>query len=153
MNKHSILSRLALLAVAAFAAFSLAGCGKPEPPPQPTVEFDTLETARAQARSNADYNAKAYRANNPSARGMDLFAQGDSTQTAVCPQGDGWASVHLVKLHPTDGETRVKLKCSTTSAAVGCMTDEEFKSKPFADEDNRCAPTTRVPFPIRKIGE
>lgn len=121
----------------------LLACGKQE------VGFDTLETARTQARENASFNANRFRQTDPRVKGLEFIARGDSTQAPDCPQGDGWASIDFVG---ADGSL-LKAKCSTVSSAVGCMTDAEFKTKPYASEDGQCAPLTKVPFPFRKIAQ
>lgn len=127
------------------AALLLTACGPK--PPEP-VAFDTLETARAQARSNATFNATKWRADTKLYADLNLIAKGDSTQTAACPQGDGWATFEIVdaKAQPVDS-----LKCSTVSISVGCRLAKDFKTSPFANEDNQCAPTTRVPHPLPKL--
>ena len=47
------------LMMMALVAAALVGCGKQD------VSFDTLETARTQAKANAEYNALKFRAENP----------------------------------------------------------------------------------------
>lgn len=126
-------------------ALALAACGKQE------VAFDTLETARKQAKENAGYNAKAWRANAPGFGGVGIIENGDSTQTPDCPQGDGWASIEVVD--PATAKKLGKLKCSTVSASVGCMDAVEFQTKSYASEDGRCQPTTKVPHPLPKIAQ
>lgn len=122
---------------------ALLSCGKHE------VGFDTLETARVQARENASWNANRFRQADPRVKGLEFIARGDSTQAPDCPQGDGWSSIDFVEATGT----LLKCKCSTVSSAVGCMTDAEFKTKPYASEDGQCAPLTKVPFPFRKIAQ
>lgn len=114
------------------------------------VGFDTLETARTQARENAKWNAQTFRMSDPRFGGLDIVTRGDSTQQPDCPQGDGWASVDFLS---KDKATTIKVKCSTVSAAVGCMTDEDFKSKIYAQDDGHCQSTNKVPFPVRKIAD
>ena len=124
---------------------TLAACSKNE------VGFDTLETARTQGKTNAEFNAMNFRAANPSYSNTSLIAQTDSTMAADCPQGDGWASVKLIdKANPA---AQVGLKCSTVSGAVGCLTDKDFQTKPYASDDGRCQPSTKVPFPLPKIAK
>lgn len=117
---------------------------------QQDVGFDTLETARLQARENAKWNAQNFRQVDPRFTGMDIVVRGDSTQSPTCPQGDGWASVDYLS---ADKARTVKAKCSTVSVAVGCMTDEDFKAKEYAKDDGHCQDTNKVPFPFRKIVE
>lgn len=72
----------------AIMAAALAGCGD-----KPDVSFNTLEDARQQARPNAEYNALAYRSENPRLQCMNIVTHGNSTQEPSCPQGDDWASL------------------------------------------------------------
>lgn len=130
------------------AVLALTACGKSAPP---EVAFDTLETARKQAKANAEYNAKAWRAQSTAYTDLALISNGDSTQTPPCPQGDGWASLALVD--PTQPNRRVNLKCSTVSDSVGCREEKAFKASPYAGEDNTCQPTSKVPHPLPKIAQ
>lgn len=120
----------------------LAACG------QKDVSFDTLETARAQSRSNADFNAKKWRADTKLYADANLVIKGDSSQTPQCPQGDGWASIEILN---ATGQKITGLKCSTVSLSVGCRVDADFKSSPYANEDGSCQPTTKVPHPLPKL--
>lgn len=126
---------------AASAAFLAAGCGKQE------VSFDTLEQARSQAKANATVNAQAWRAAAQAGQ-LGIYSRGDSTQTAACPQGDGWASIDL---QTQDLQTVRKLKCSTVSSAVGCLEERDFRTKDFAKQEGNCQPTSVVPFPLPKL--
>lgn len=141
-------SRLGTIALAfgCFAALTLsAACGDKE------VSFDTLELARATAKSNAEYNAQGFRAASTQFSNSALETQGDSSQTPKCPQGDGWASARLVdKANPA---IKVALKCSTVSGSVGCLLATDFATKPYAADDGACQPTTKVPFPLPKIAK
>lgn len=124
---------------------ALTACGKAE------VSFDTLETNRANAKANAEYNALGFRAASPQFANYALEVQGDSTQSPTCPQGDGWASAKMVsKDNPT---VKVSLKCSTISGTVGCMTADDFTKKPYAADDGSCQDVSKVPFPIPKIAK
>lgn len=131
---------LVLLTVALLAA----GCGKKE------VSFDTLETARMQARENAMYVAQRYRQETPKFQGWDIVGRGDSSQMPDCPQGDGWATMDFYS--PDKVEMR-KVKCSTVSLGIGCLEEPDFKTKSYASEDGHCQNTNKVPFPFRKIHE
>jgi hypothetical protein len=123
---------------------ALTACGKPD------VSFDTLETSRGTAKGNAEYNGQKFRSEHPQFAGFSLEMQGDSTQSPDCPQGDGWASGKLIKAET--GQT-TKLKCSTVSGAIGCMTQADFDAKPYASDDGHCQPTSKVPFPLPKIAK
>lgn len=132
------------LALILSAAAMVTACSK-------DVSFDTLETNRANARNNAEYNAQVFRAANPQYSNTALEIQGDSTQTPSCPQGDGWASGKLVdKANPA---AYLKLKCSTVSGTIGCMSAADFQTKPYAADDGKCQDVTKVPFPIPKIAK
>jgi hypothetical protein len=138
MNRYVI--SIALIA-------SLAACGKDE------VKFDTLEDARAQGRANALFNAAAYRAENPRFdQGFKIVSHGDSTQAPDCPQGDGWATVSIMKVENKNVE-KYTIKCSTVSAALGCYLEDDFSKKPFASDENTCQSTAKVPFPLPKIAK
>lgn len=134
-----------VLLITAVAVFSLSSCGKQE------ASFDTLETARKQAKDNAEYNARAWRAQTPATAQLGMISRGDSTQAPACPQGDGWASIDLVDA--STGQIKIKLKCSTVSDSVGCRADADFKSSPFANEDGQCQATSKVPHPLPKIAK
>ena len=133
-----------LLAISAIL-LSLSGCGK-----NTEVSFDTLETARAQAKENALFNAQSYRAENPRFTDHKIVAHGDSTQTTECPQGDGWASLTIMSVNGKEVE-KYKIKCSTVSANIGCFMEADFIKKSYARQENSCQPTSSVPFPIPKI--
>lgn len=132
-----------LMAVAVMAA--LAACSGKE-----NVSFNTLETARNQARENSLFNAQNYRKDNTKYASYSIVPNGDSTQMPDCPQGDGWATLKLIS---QDKNHTMGLKCSTVSGAVGCLEDAEFKTKPYAGQDGRCQPTTVVPHPLPKIAQ
>ncbi len=131
-----------LLSIIAIAA--LAACGK-------DVSFDTLETARKQAKENAEFNAQSWRAQTPDYAQLSLISRGDSSQTPDCPQGDGWASIDLV--NPNNPAQKIALKCSTVSDSVGCREANDFRMSPFANEDGSCQPVTKVPHPLPKIAK
>ncbi len=140
--------RSTLLLAAVGMIVGLSGCGGSKK----EVAFDTLETARAQARDNALYNAQLYRATSPRVKEFDIVPHGDSAQEPGCPQGDGWASVAFMKVTGNQVE-KYTAKCSTVSPTLGCYLDADFKGKPFSAEDGKCQPTNKVPFPLPKIGK
>lgn len=130
-----------LAIVAALAAIALAACGEKE------VSFDTLELQRSVANENSRFNAQAWRAQN-GFEALNILSRGDSTQQVNCPQGDGWASVDLI--HATSKQPVLKLKCSTVSANIGCLKDEDFKGRQvFASQENKC--NTQIPKNLKKI--
>jgi hypothetical protein len=120
----------------------LVGCGKQD------VSFQTLEDARAQARENAEFNAKKWRADTKLFSDANLIPKGDSSQAPACPQGDGWATIEIVN---ASGQKLESLKCSTVSLSVGCRTSKDFKESPYANEDGVCQPVTKVPHPLPKL--
>lgn len=139
-----------LIATIVAMAFGLSACSKSE------VSFDTLEDSRSQARSNAEVNARAYARENPRMAGFDVVGHGDSTQTKACPQGDGWASLSIMKQRDDERDAKgrpviekYKVKCSTVSANLGCYLDDDFKQKPFAEQENQC--NNELPFPLPKV--
>lgn len=131
--------RIILISLAAL----IAACGK-------EVGFETLETARTQARDNAEFNVRKWRADTKVAADLDIMSRGDSTQSPDCPQGDGWASVKLVN---KDGQEQASLKCSTVSASVGCLLEQDFRKSPYSNDDGSCQPMAKVPHPLPKIAK
>jgi hypothetical protein len=112
---------------------------------QQKQSFDTTEESRMIARENSGVLARTYRAESK-LEDYDLMLRGDSTITPTCPQGDGWASIDLKN---KTGDT-IKLKCSTISAGIGCLTDEDFKQRSqYANQDGTC--NKDIPFPLPKI--
>jgi hypothetical protein len=114
------------------------------------ISFASLEEAKGTARENAMFNAQMYRTSNILYKGWDIVGRGDSSQTNICPQGDGWATMEFVNPAKT---SVVKVKCSTVSGNTGCLEDADFKTKAFASEDGSCAPLNRVPYPLPKIAK
>ena len=123
----------------------LTACGQKQ-----DVSFATLEEAKTIARDNALFNAQRYRAENPPVKDWTAVSNGDSSQMPNCPQGDGWATLKLFNPVVTQSVT---IKCSTVSAATGCLLESEFKSKPFASQDGHCQDPSIVPFPLPKIAK
>jgi hypothetical protein len=128
----------------AISIIALTACSKED------VSFNTLETARQQARENAEFNAQVFRSSMPNGGELKIVSRGDSTQEPGCPQGDGWATIDVLS---AGGAKVAKLKCSTVSNAVGCRTDADFKESPYAAEDGKCAPLSKVPHPLPKIAK
>lgn len=116
------------------------GCGGEK------ISWETQEAARQQALDNSDFNAKVFRnANYPK---FTIKLRGDSTIGTHCKWGDGWATVDLVPADGTAGD--IKLKCSTVSSTIGCLTDEDFKERPqYANQDGEC--NKELPYPLPKI--
>jgi hypothetical protein len=136
------MKRILLVGASLAVVAALTGCGK-------DVSFDTLEQARGQARDNAMWNAQKWRADSGGMySAAEIIGRGDSSQMPDCPQGDGWATLDLF----VDKKKAVTLKCSTVSMNVGCLESNDFKTKAYAVEDGKCQPTTKVPFPLPKVG-
>jgi hypothetical protein len=112
------------------------------------VSFDTVEDARRQVRENVTLVAQTFRAENK-LQEYDLYVRGDSTQSAECPQGDGWASVDFKNKEGKLAD--MKLKCSTVSLSISCMTSEDFKTKSYSSEEGRC--NKDIPFPLPKLNK
>lgn len=129
------------LVMVSAVAVMMVGCGQKE-----AVSFNTLEEAKQQVRENALFNAQRFRQENPKFQDFSVVSNGDSTQMPNCPQGDGWATLTFIS---PDKKTETKVKCSSVSGATGCLTDAEFKTKPYAAEDGKC--NANIPFPIPKI--
>lgn len=128
-----------LLLSAAIALLSACGNDKVSP--------DRLEEARSTAKANAEWNAAQYKAANPRfTADFSIIGRSDTSQTAECPQGDGWASMSIMKV---EGKVvdKTSLRCSTYSSSVGCYREEDFvKDKQLVSEDAVCR--KEVPFPI-----
>ena len=149
MRKTIIISTVVLSVI-------LAACGKSEAPVtklDTRVNFQTLEANRTQAQANAEFNAQKYRAENPRFdEGFKIVGHTDSTITNDCPQGDGWASISIMKVDGKNVE-KYTVKCSTVSGSLGCYLDKDFEKKSFARDDGQCQPQDKVPFPLPKIAK
>lgn len=123
----------------------LAACGKDQ------VSADRLEEARQTAKANAEYNAQLYKAANPRfTADFSIVGRSDTTQTADCPQGDGWASLSIMKVEGKAVD-KTSLRCSTYSASVGCYREEDFvKDKQLVSEDSTCRKEVPFPLPVLK---
>ena len=118
----------------------------------PAISFQSLEIALMTARENSLTNAQEFRTNNPEMSDYDISPNGDSTQSNECPQGDGWATLTFTKKAADGTRDRVRVKCSTVSAGLGCQVDSVFKTKSYAKDDGKCQPTTKVPYPLPRVG-
>ncbi len=108
------------------------------------VSWDTQETQRKIAIENSKFNARKFKTDNTQYSALNIMGRGDSTIGKNCANGDGWASVDLVD---ENGQVSVKLKCSTASATIGCMTKADFETRPYATEEKQCNPDLPVPMP------
>jgi hypothetical protein len=118
----------------------VSSCGKK------SYDHGTVETARAAARDNSRTLASAWKIENAEYAQWNIRPRGDSTINSKCPQGDGWASIDLIKPKTND---RLKLKCSTYSQGTGCLPATEFKTKKYAMQEGKC--NSEVPHPLPKI--
>ena len=128
-----------LMTVTLLSMIVLVGCSE-------ELSFDSVESGRKQANENSEFNAKSFRQLHPEYQSYSISTRGDSKQSNKCGQGDGWASIDLVKI---DEGKKVAIKCSTVSGAIGCMTDTDFKSRSYASQDGKCDDS--IPFPLPKI--
>ncbi len=126
-------------------AASVVGCG------DKAISPDRLEEARSTAKTNAEMNAQLYRAANPRFTGdYQIVARSDDGQTPVCPQGDGWASVSVMKVEGKVIDKTV-LMCSTYSTSVGCYREEDFNKLPnLAKQNSGCSADVPFPLPVLK---
>lgn len=146
---------LNLLALAAI--MSLAACGKRE---IPQTSFQTVEEQRAQGRANAAAVAAEYQRQNPRILGWESIVKADSSHTAVCPQGDGWAEVVFMRTEREEGKTqnlkveKASVMCSTVSVNEGCVMFapvDNWTKHPKKVMDGRCGDTNEVPMPLPKV--
>ena len=107
------------------------------------VSQATVEEQRTIARGNSMFVAKDFVSNNPRYAGYQVVNNGDSTMSTSCPQGDGWASLELY--HPE--KKGIKIKCSTYSKGIGCMTQKNFEGKTYARQDKTCDRKLKYPLP------
>lgn len=135
-----------LTVVMALAVAVLAACSSKD------VPFDRLEEARQTAKSNAEFNAALYKAQNPRFTSeYSIVSRSDDTQSQACPQGDGWAELSIMKVDGKQVDKTV-LMCSTFSQSVGCYRKEDFeKNTNLAKQNGTC--DTKAPFPIPKIAK
>ena len=130
------------LLILSLSAALLAACGPEAASP------DRLEEARQTAKANSEFNAQLYKAANPRfTSDYSIVSRSDTSQNATCPQGDGWASLSIMKV---DGKQvdKVSLRCSTYSQSVGCYREEDFvKDAHLVAEDGTCR--RAVPYPCQ----
>ena len=128
------------LIVCVMVVGSLVACGKSATP-------GDVEAARKAIKSNAESTAKAYRNENFTAE-HKITVLGDSTVSVDCPMGDGWSSVEI---KDPSGKVAAKIKCSTYSASIGCLTDQQYiERKQYNTQDGKCGKSW-VPYPIELI--
>jgi hypothetical protein len=122
--------------------------------------FQTVEEQRAQGRSNAAASAAEYQRQNPRVQGWESVVKADTTHSATCPQGDGWAEVVFMRTEREDGKTKnlqiekATVMCSTVSVNQGCVMVspvDNWSKHPAKGQDGICASTLEVPFPLPKV--
>lgn len=122
--------------------------------------FQTVEEQRAQGRSNAGASAAEYQRQNPRILGWDTIVKADTTHSATCPQGDGWAEVVFMRTEREEGKTKnlqvekATVMCSTVSTTQGCvmvLPVDNWSKHPSKAKDGTCASTLEVPFPLPKV--
>ena len=141
------MKKLLLATAIALAVGGMYGCGG-----EGKVSFERQEANQRIAKKNAKINALQWKKDH--APKFNVSEQGDSTIGPKCAQGDGWASITLVKPHDWDdkveawrGPRELKLKCSTVSKAKGCLKSEVFKTKSYANEEGTCNRDLPDPLP------
>lgn len=121
--------------------------------------FQTVEEQRAQGRSNAGASAAEYQRQNPRLAGWESIVKADTTHSATCPQGDGWAEVVFMRAEREEGKTKnlqiekATAMCSTVSTTQGCVMSspvDNWGKHPAKQQDGSCASTNEVPFPLPK---
>lgn len=88
------------------------------------------------SQRNAEFNANKFR-NERYPDAVRVLMDSDSTISATCRFGDGWASGAL---QMPDG-TELDIKCQTNGSGKGfsgCLTKSDFASKTYADTDGTC---------------
>lgn len=151
MNK--ILTFLSVLSM----VFLVAACGKKAPEP---TSFQTVEEQRAQGRANAAMVAAEYQRQNPRIHGWESIVKADSSHTASCPQGDGWAEVVFMRAVRTEGSTKnleiekATVMCSTVSFNEGCVMVapvNNWDKFPKKQMDGQCGNVNEVPMPLPRV--
>jgi hypothetical protein len=118
---------------------ALAACGLDKAPQ------DIVDTNMTTTRLNAQKNASVWystvypegMADQVRGKPIRVLAQSDSTVSASCRYGDGWASA-VVNF---EGGKTMDIKCQTNGAGKGingCMTKGEFETKTYKGEEGVC---------------
>lgn len=126
-----------LITIVALCA-TLAACGD-------NVPQDTIDTNMGVARSNAQKSADVFlrtiyppetvdaRLGKP----LQILMDSDSTIGPACRFGDGWASGVI----NFDSGKKIKVYCQTNGTGKGingCLTEADFVTKAYKDEDKVC---------------
>ena len=158
-----------LTALTCIALIALAACGQKSVEQKlkdgevlargQEVPFQTVEEQRAQGRANAQAAAAEYQRQNPRVLGWEAITKADTTHSAKCPQGDGWAEVVFMRTEREQGNTKnlqvekATVMCSTVSTTQGCVMSapvDNWSKHPAKGQDGYCASTNEVPFPLPK---
>lgn len=132
----------------------LAACGKEE------SSFATVEEQRDQGRKNATSVAADYQRQNPRLLGWEAIVKADTSHSAKCPQGDGWAEVVFMRTERDEGSTKnlkvekATVMCSTVSFNKGCVMVapvDNWTKHPEKGTDGSCGSTAEVPMPLPKV--
>ncbi len=114
----------------------LSACGD-------NVPVDVVDQNQTISRDNAQLNAKRFVAQQfPKA--TQTIVDSDSTISKDCRYGDGWASGKVIQ----DGRMIAKIKCQTNGSGKGlegCLVEDEYKTKPYANEDGSCQNLPELP--------
>ena len=87
------------------------------------------------SQKNAEYNLRRFISKNVD-NAIDWDIQSDSTVSASCPSGDGWASGTI-----NTGQGEVKVKCQTTGSGKGsngCLLVSDFNKKSYVEQEGSC---------------
>jgi hypothetical protein len=122
----------------AVSILALAACN------DQTVPQGIVDQNMIISQQNAEKNATTFK-NSRYPKAVRVLVDSDSTVSASCRFGDGWASG---KLEMTDG-SNVAIKCQTNGSGkgfAGCLTKDDFVTKDFANEEGSCSETiTELP--------
>lgn len=147
--------KITLIALAIASAVALSACGKKE-----VASFQTVEEQRAQGRANAASVASDYQRQNPRIQGWEAIVKADSSHSADCPQGDGWAEVVFMRVDRAEGSTKnmqvekAAVMCSTVSFNEGCVMvypTNNWDKHPKKVMDGACGALKDVPMPLPKV--
>jgi hypothetical protein len=125
---HIVLTMLTLLA--------LSACNE-------KVPVDIIDQNQTISRDNATLNAKRF-VNARFPQATQTIVASDSSIGKDCRFGDGWASGEVFQ----DGKKIAKIKCQTNGRGKGlegCLLEEDFKTKDYAQEDGRCQNLPELP--------
>ena len=86
-------------------------------------------------QQNAEYNLRRFIQDNVD-NAIEWNIQSDSTVSASCPSGDGWASGTI-----KTGTGELEVKCQTTGSGKGsngCLLVTDFNKKEYAQQEGNC---------------